>query len=157
MPKSKHQVSIILRKDVKKLGLAGDVVSARAGYVRNFLIPSGVAELATDNAMAAHQKLVAHRKEQNASAIAAAEALAKTMSTKVVTVRVKAGQKGKLFGSVTSADIIKAAADQHSFKLTTKQLKLKGPVKALGKHVIPVELDQHVKGNLTIQVVSTKG
>ncbi|MFO0704374.1 MAG: 50S ribosomal protein L9 [Candidatus Andersenbacteria bacterium] len=154
---SKQQVAIILRKDVKKLGQAGEVVKARAGYVRNFLVPSGLAEIATDKALAAHQKVVAHRKEQNASAIAAAEALAKTMSTKVVTVRVKAGQKGKLFGSVTAADISKAAGDQHGWQLTNKQLKLKSPVKALGKHTVPVELDQHVKGNLTIQVVSTKG
>jgi len=154
---AKQQIAVILRKNVKGLGESGEVVNATAGYARNFLIPSGAAEVATDKAIEAYKKLAEHRKQQNASAIAAAEAMAKTLSAKVITVRVKAGQKGKLFGSVTAADIVKAAADQHGFKLTTKQLKLKSPVKALGKHTIPVELENHVKGSLTIQVISTKG
>lgn len=153
---AKKQLAVILRKDVRGLGKAGDVVKATGGYIRNFLIPTGVAEIATKNALLAHDKLVEHRKSQTAAQQKQAEALAATLGSKVITVRVKAGQKGKLFGSVNAADIVKAAADQHGFKLTAKQLKLKSPLKALGKHMVPVELEQHVKGTLTVQVVSAK-
>ncbi len=153
---AKQQNAVILRKDVKGLGKAGDVVKASGGYIRNFLIPTGVAEIATKNALAAHDKLVAHRKEQTQAEQKQAQDLAATFASKVVTVRVKAGQKGKLFGSVNASDIVKAAADQHGIKLVAKQLKLKQPLKALGKHTVAVELEQHVKGALTVQVVSTK-
>jgi large subunit ribosomal protein L9 len=130
----------ILLKDVEDLGEAGDAVDVSAGYLRNFLVPRKLAHPATRGALeeAQRRREVAEKAAQEAEARAGETAalLAKT----VLTIQHRAGEDGKLFGSVTNAEIAEAITEARGLKIDRKKIKLDDPIREVGTYMVEVEL-----------------
>ena len=147
-------MQIILMEKVVNLGRLGDVVKVKDGYARNFLIPQGKAKRATSNNIAAFEARRAELEAAEAARLAAAQAQAEAMADLVVTVAQKAGVDGKLFGSVTNADIAEALgkAGQTVEKMNVRMPD--GPLKSLGEHAVTVALHQDVVVEVKVVVVA---
>ena len=137
-------MQIILMEKVVNLGQLGDVVKVKDGYARNFLIPQGKAKRATQNNIAAFEARRAELEAAEAARLAAAQAQAAEMTDLIITVEQKAGVDGKLFGSVTNADVAEALAKAGQ---TVEKMNVRmpdGPLKTLGEHAVTVSLHQDV-------------
>ncbi len=137
-------MQIILMEKVVNLGQLGDVVKVKDGYARNFLIPQGKAKRATQNNIAAFEARRAELEAAEAARLAAAQGQATAMTDMVVTVNQKAGVDGKLFGSVTNADIAEALAKAGQAVEKMNVRMPDGPLKTLGEHAVTVALHQDV-------------
>jgi len=130
----------ILLKDVEDLGEAGDAVDVSAGYLRNFLVPRKLAQPATRGALeeAQRRREAAEKAAQESEARAGETAalLAKT----VLTIQHRAGEDGKLFGSVTNAEIAEAITEARGLKIDRKKIKLDDPIREVGTYMVEVEL-----------------
>ncbi len=143
---------VILKEDVEGLGRAGDIVNVKDGYARNFLIPRGLALRATAKNVKALEKqremiLQKVNKEKKRY-----EAFAQKLSDLNVVIKKKAGEEGKLFGSVTSRDIAEAL-EQMGYQLDRKKIELEEPIKSIGKYTVKVKLPYQVEAELAIEVV----
>ncbi|MHB0977583.1 MAG: 50S ribosomal protein L9 [Candidatus Aquicultorales bacterium] len=145
-------MKVILSQQVKGVGKAGDVVNVSDGYAHNYLIPRGLAKPATTGALKDldTQKAAADRREERGRA--EARELADLLSSKVVTLVAKAGEKGHLYGSVTPKDVADAAADQIGVKLDKKRVEIPEPIKELGEYTVKVRLYPGTEANLTVSV-----
>lgn len=146
-------VQVILRKDVDDLGEAGEVVDVKPGYARNYLIPHGFAFQATDSNLRRleeerrhERQAVARERDQAAEKAAELEGLS-------VTLTVNAGEEGRLFGSVTSADIADALAAE-GIQVDRRLIELAEPIKQLGVYRVPVKLHAEVRPELKVWVVA---
>ncbi len=147
-------MQIILMEKVVNLGQLGDVVKVKDGYARNFLIPQGKAKRATQNNIAAFEARRAELEAAEAARLAAAQAQATAMADIAVTVAQKAGVDGKLFGSVTNADIAEALGKAgHAVEKMNVRMP-DGPLKALGEHAVTVALHQDVVVDVKVVVVA---
>jgi large subunit ribosomal protein L9 len=146
-------MQIILLEKVANLGSLGDVVKVKDGFARNFLIPTGQARRATEKAIAEFEARRAELEKVQAAKLAAAQAVAEKLNGKKITISQKAGVDGRLFGSVTNADIaegLKAAG----FEVAKNQIRLpNGPVKTLGEHPVTLSLFTDVVAEITVAVV----
>jgi large subunit ribosomal protein L9 len=147
-------MKVILRTDVTELGKRGDILDVANGYARNYLVPKGLAMKATDGAAAQAASMRRARDLRDAQDRAAAETLATTLVPKVITVTARAGSEGKLFGSVTAADISSAIEAQTSVQIDRRKLVLAEPIKSLGTHIVPAKLHADVEFPVTIDVVA---
>lgn len=147
-------MKVILRTDVSELGKRGDILDVADGYARNYLVPKGLAMKATDGAAAQAASMRRARDLRDAQDRAAAETLATTLVPKVITVTARAGSGGRLFGSVTTADISSAIEAQTKVQIDRRKLVLAEPIKALGTHTVPVKLHADVEFPVTIDVVA---
>ncbi|NLL70335.1 MAG: 50S ribosomal protein L9, partial [Epulopiscium sp.] len=136
-------MKVILMQDVKKLGNKGDVVNVNDGYARNFLLPRNLAVEATKEAMnvVKSEKRAQAQKEQEE--LDEARQLGEELKDKKVVISVKAGEGGRLFGSVTTKDISEAIGSQLKYKIDRKKILLDDPIRTLGSHQVPIKL--HVK------------
>ena len=145
---------VVLRDDVDGLGLRGDIVDVPGGYARNFLLPKGSALVATKgvedqaNAMRRARDLKEARDRQSA------ETQATVLAGAIVQVVARAGPAGRLFGSVTAADIAQAVHEQKGVELDRRQLELPEPIKTVGSTDVPVHLFQDVATVMTVEVVA---
>lgn len=146
---------VILRSDVKGVGNKGDVVEVANGYGRNFLLPRGLAFVATDGAEAQAESMRRARDVKDATERAAAEEVAKSLVSKPVTITARVGGDEKLFGSVTTADIAEALASQHGVEIDRKQLHLEEPIRTIGTHLVPLKLHSNVEFPVTVEVVGS--
>jgi len=147
-------MKVILRTDVNELGKRGDVLEVADGYARNYLVPKGLAMKATAGAASQAVSMRRARDLRDAQDRSAAEMLATTLVPKVITVTARAGSEGKLFGSITAADISAAIEDQANVQLDRRKLVLAEPIKTLGTHVVPAKLHSEVEFPVTIEVVA---
>jgi large subunit ribosomal protein L9 len=147
-------MKVILRTDVSELGKRGDILDVADGYARNYLVPKGLAMKATDGAAAQAASMRRARDLRDAQDRAAAETLATTLVPKVITVTARAGSEGRLFGSVTTADISSAIEAQTKVQIDRRKLVLAEPIKTLGTHTVPVKLHADVEFPVTIDVVA---
>ena len=143
---------VILNRDVKGTGKAGDVVKVSDGYARNMLLPRGYATEATDGNIRNLEKQKAIMAKEKADAKAAAEKTAEKIKDKKVIIKTKAGEGGRLFGSITSKDIAEAASKQLGIKLDKKKIMLAQPIKSMGTFNIDVKLYSEVTGTFKVQV-----
>ncbi len=149
-------MQVILMEKVVNLGSLGDVVKVKDGYARNFLIPQGKAKRATQNNIAAFEARRAELEAAEAARLAAARAQADSMADLAVTVLQKAGVDGKLFGSVTNADIAEAVTAA-GFPVEKMNVRMpEGPLKALGEHTISIGLHQDVVVDVKVVVEAEK-
>lgn len=144
---------VILRTDVKGVGNKGDVLDVTNGYGRNFLLPRGLAFLATTGAEAQAEGMRRSRNIKDAAERSAAEEVAKTLVSSPVTIPARVGADEKLFGSVTSADIAEAVAAQTGVEIDRKQLLLDEPIRTVGTHLVPLKLHANVEFPVTVEVV----
>ena len=144
-------MKVILRSDVDGLGKRGDIVDVAAGYGRNFLLPRSLAFLATEGAVDQAAKMRRARDLRDASDREAAQTIATTLVPKVITITAKAGNEGKLFGSVTTADVVDAVRDQTGVELERRQLDSE-PLKTVGQHVLTAKLHRDVSFPITVEI-----
>ena len=145
-------VKVILRADVDGLGKRGDIVEVAAGYGRNFLLPRSLAFVATDGSVDQAAKMRRARDLRDASDREAAQTVATTLVPKVITISAKAGNEGKLFGSVTTADVVEAVREQTGVALERRQLDSE-PLKTVGQHVVTAKLHSDVSFPITVEIV----
>ena len=145
-------MKVILLEKVPNLGDLGDVVSVKAGYARNYLIPQGKAKPATKENLADFEARRAELEKQAAEAKAAAEAVYEQMNGTVVTIPAQAGEEGKLFGSVGTQDIADALIAA-GFEVARRDIRLpEGVLRHVGTYEIAVQLHSDVVADITVDV-----
>ncbi|MCS7023518.1 MAG: 50S ribosomal protein L9 [Bryobacteraceae bacterium] len=143
-------MEVILREDIDKLGLRGQIVKVAPGFARNFLLPRKLAVPATEaNKKIVEQEREAHLRKEAKLASEAAD-LAKLLSAITLTIRQKAGEQDQLFGAVTAQDIADALSQQ-GFNVDRKKIQLEHPIKQLGDYKVPIKLHREV----TVEVALT--
>lgn len=146
-------MKVILRQDVDGVGRRGDIVSVADGHARNFLLPKGMAIVATDGAVNQANAMRKARDLREAADRAAAGTIAEALSAKTFTVKAKAGNEGRLFGSVTNGDIADALAEQGGVRLDRKKIVVQ-PIRTTGSHTAVVRLHADVECQIKISVVA---
>ena len=146
-------MKVVLLQAVAGQGKKGDVVNVAEGYARNYLIPRGLAALASEGKM----KELSVQKESAAQKSRKIEEVARELAGKLenirVTVRTKTGEGGRLFGSVNNKDIADAVAAQHKITLDKKKLVVKEPIKQLGAYAVTVKLHPSVQAEIQVDVL----
>ena len=145
-------MQVILRDRLENLGNAGDVVSVKPGYARNFLIPKGLAFEATDSNVRRIEREKAQSTKRASDELTAARERAAAFEGLSVTFNARAGEEGKLFGSITNADIAEKLAEQ-GMEVDRKQIQLDEPIKALGVFSVPIRLHSEVRPELKVWVI----
>ena len=141
---------VILNKDVKGTGKAGDVVKVSDGYARNMLIPRGLATEATQGNIRHLEKQKAIAAEKKAEEKAQAQQQAEKMQKASVLIKTKAGEGGKIFGSITSKDISEALREQHGIDIDKKKFQMDAPLKQTGETGVDIKLYQDIIARLTV-------
>lgn len=146
-------MQIILLEKIVNLGALGDVVKVKDGYARNFLIPTGRARRATEKAIAEFEARRVEIEKAQAEKLSAAQALAEKLTGKTVTISQKAGVDGRLFGSVTNADIADGLK-KAGYEVAKAQVRLpNGPLKTTGDYTVSVSLHTDVVVDVNVTVV----
>jgi large subunit ribosomal protein L9 len=147
-------VRVVLRTDLDHVGKRGDIVDVADGFARNYLLPKGHAIVATAGVTAQAASMRKARDLKDAKDREAAEVVARALVPMVIRIPAKAGAGGKLFGSVTSADIADAVSQQAKVNLDRRRLHLDEPIKSTGTHEVPVKLHSEVEFRITVEVVA---
>lgn len=146
-------MEVILKKNVDKLGYANDVVTVKPGYGRNFLIPQGYAVLATPSAKKAHEEVMRQKSHKEAKLVAEAQEIATKLASVSISVATKAGENGKIFGSVNTVQLADALRKE-GFDIDRKSLKIKDePIKEVGTFEAEANLFKGVKQAFKFEVV----
>lgn len=148
-------MKIVLRADVPKVGRKGDVCEVADGFARNYLVPKGLALRATQGAQAQAQAMRRARDLREARDKGAAQEIASRLAGAVVRITARAGPEGRLFGSVTAADVAEAVEAQHKVTLDRRGIRLDEPIKSVGVHTVPVRLHQDVTFAIDVEVAAT--
>ena len=146
-------MKVILSKDIKELGKKGQAVEVSEGYARNYLLPRGLAVLATEGATKAFTLEQQAQDRKKAREITVAQALAVKLTATELRLRAKAGDGGRLFGSVTAADIAASLA-AHGLVIDKRRIELREPIKTVGRFTIEVKVYQEISAKLTLDVVA---
>jgi len=144
---------VVLRADVGGVGKKGDILDVADCYGRNYLIAKGMAFRATDGVVSQAQAMRRSRDLKDARDREAAETIARRLVPAVIRVPARAGAEGKLFGSVTAADLVAAVSQQAGVDLDRRRVHLDEPIKTLGTHTVPVKLHADVEFPITVEVV----
>lgn len=146
-------MKIILLQDVKSLGKKGDIVNVSDGYARNAILPQKLGVEANGKNLNDLKLQNQHADKVAAENLANAKELAKTVEQQKVVVKIKTGEGGKIFGSVSTKEIAQAAKEQTGLELDKKKMQLSEPIKSLGTFEVPIRLHTQVMAKLTVQVV----
>lgn len=144
-------MEVILREDVVHLGHIGDVVKVKPGYARNFLLPRGLAVMADKRNLGRleHERRIATERRERA--LASSRSLAGKLTSTRITIKARAGEEGKLYGSVTNIDVERALADK-GIAVERRRIRLDEPIRALGEHQVTVHLSVGVDAAVTVVV-----
>ena len=143
---------VILLKDVKGTGKAGEVIKVSDGFARNMLIPKGLATEATEGNVRSLEKQKKLAEDKKADEYARAKALAEKINGLQVKIKTKSGEGGKLFGSITSKDIAEALKEQHGIDVDKKKFLLEGPIKHGGETTVDIKIFQDVVATLKVSI-----
>lgn len=145
-------MKIILLQDEKKLGKKGDIIEASEGYARNYILPKKIGVEATPKNMNDLKLQKANESKIAQEQLDAAKALAAELESKQVVVKIKAGEGGKAFGSVSSKEIAAAFKEQHGIEIDKKKIQLPESLKNFGSYEVSIKLHPQVTGKLTVKV-----
>ena len=145
-------MKVILLQDVKSLGKKGQVVDVSDGYARNFVLPKKLGVEATDKNKNDLKLQKAHEDKLAQIRLDEANEMAKRLEGVQIVVTMRAGEGGKVFGSISSKEIAEAAKKQHDLELDKKKIVLDDPIKAFGMHEVPIKLHPQVTGRLYVLV-----
>lgn len=145
-------MKIILLQDVKTLGKKGDIIEANDGYARNYIIPKKIGVEANAKNLNDLKLQKAHEAKVAKDQLEAAQAMAKDLETKEVVVRMKAGEGGRVFGSVSSKEIATAFKEQCGITIDKKKIQLEEALKSFGVYKVNIKLHPKVTGVLTVKV-----
>ena len=150
-------MQVILKKDVQNLGEAGDVINVKDGYARNFLLPQNVAEIATKGALENREKNIARIKAKqeklHQEALAKAESLEKFAKLEL---SAKAGESGKLFGTITTKKLAEELLAQAGIEVDRKTISLNAPINRIGNYTMLIKLTSKVKCELNVSVSASE-
>lgn len=147
-------MKIILTKDVETLGNEGDIVEVKNGYARNYLLPSGFAVIANTGNLKTWENEKKARERRIAKEIESAKKQAEALSSAKYEIKVKVGEEGKLYGSVTTQDIAEVVSEVSKIEIDRKKITIADAIKAVGEYKATVKIYKDVKAELTISVVS---
>jgi large subunit ribosomal protein L9 len=150
-------MQVILRQDVEKVGLRGEVVDVAAGFARNYLLPRRLAEPAARGRVAELEKLAASRAQHEAQSFEQAQELVQKLEGSELRFDVQAGETGTLFGSVTATDIADRVWESQRVRIDRRKLDLPESIKRIGRYEVPVELFADVTATLRLAVVPEGG
>jgi len=145
---------IILQREVDKLGDPGDVVDVADGYARNYLIPHGLAAVASRGAVKHAERLRQTHEDRVRRTLTEAQAVAESLSATPVRVKARAGEDGRLFGSITVNDLAKELQARAGTALDRRQIHLAEPIRSVGTHEVTVHLRPDVDAKVTVEVVA---
>lgn len=146
-------MQVILRADLAGLGKRGDIVDVAEGHARNYLLPRGLALKASPGAVDQAARMRRARDLRDAADRDAAQTIAQALVPKVITIAVKAGQGGRLFGSVTAQDVATAVESQTGIHLDRRMLHVDHPIKSVGQHSVTARLHHDVQFPITLDIV----
>lgn len=146
-------MQVILKSDVEKIGQRGDIVDVSRGYVRNFLVPRGLAEVATPSKLEEARRTMEESEERDRRLAERAEEIAGILNKSVITIEARTGEDERLFGSVTAANIADAVEKARGIRLDRRRIRLDDPIKVLGTHQVPVQVHGETEASVKIIVV----
>jgi large subunit ribosomal protein L9 len=147
-------VKVILASDVDKLGHKGDIVTVADGYARNYLVPKGLAMFASKGALKQAEDMQRARTERVRKEKEEAAARVASLGASPVYISARAGEGGRLFGSVTKSDVARAIEEQLNEQIDRHLIRLDDPIRRLGKHEIEVHLHDEVNALVTVEVIA---
>ena len=145
-------MKVILTEDVKSLGKKGEIVNVSDGYARNFILKKNKGVEANGKNLNDLKLQKSNQEKVAQEQLSAAKALADEIGTKQVVVKIRAGEGGKVFGSVSSKEIAAAAKEQVGLELDKKKIQLSDPIKTFGVHDVTIKLHPQVTANLKVKV-----
>ena len=146
-------MKVILRSDLAGLGKRGDICEVKEGYARNYLLPRGKAMVANDGAVSQAASMRRARDLRDAQDRESAQTVASALVARTITIPAKSGAEGRLYGSVTTADIADAVSEQTGITIDRRQLVVE-PIKSLGTHSVSAKLHADVEFPITVEVVA---
>ena len=146
-------MQVILKQDVMKIGRRGDIVDVSRGYVRNFLVPRGLAEMATPTRLEEVRREMAEAEERNRRMAERAGEIAEMLNKSVITIEARTGEDERLFGSVTAANIAEAIDRARGVRIDRRRIRLEEPIRSLGTHRVPVQVHGDVEASVKVIVV----
>ncbi len=149
-------MKIVLRDDIDNVGRKGDLIEVADGYARNYLVPRGLAIVATKGTIKQAQAMQRSREVREAREREAAEAVAGRLRDQTVRIQARVGEAGKLFGSVTATDVADAVAEQLEVELDRKKLDLGEPIREVGMHDVSLKLHPDVEASFHVVVLEKK-
>lgn len=147
-------MKIILKQNIEKIGQVGDVVEVSDGFARNFLIPQGKAISFTVGNYKQIEYLKKQEAEQREGELKEVKEFAEKINNISLEIRVKAGEEGKLFGSVTNKDIVETLLKEHGIELDKRKINLKESLKKLGVHTVTVNLSKDTTPQIKVNIIS---
>ena len=147
-------MKVILRSDISGLGKRGDIVDVAEGHGRNYLLPRGLAITASDGAVSQAAAMRRKRDLRDAADRDSAQTVASALVAKVIDIKVKTGAEGRLYGSVTAADVASTVENQTGIVLDRKKLTVPDHIKSVGEYAVVARLHHDVQFNITINVAA---
>jgi large subunit ribosomal protein L9 len=146
-------MQVILKQDVEEIGQRGEIVDVSRGYVRNFLVPRGLAEVATPSKLEEARREMAEAEERNRRMAERASEVAEILNKSVITIEARTGEDERLFGSVTAANIVSAIEKARGVRIDRRRVKLDEPIKSLGTHQVPIQVHGDIEASVKVIVV----
>ncbi len=146
-------MQVILKQDIEKIGRRGDIVDVSRGYVRNFLVPRGLAEMATPTRLEEVRREMAEAEERDRRMAERAGEIAETLNKSVITIEARTGEDERLFGSVTAANIAEAIDRARGVRVDRRRIRLEEPIRSLGTHQVPVQVHGDIEASVKVIVV----
>jgi large subunit ribosomal protein L9 len=146
-------MQVILRQDVDKIGRRGEIVDVSRGYVRNFLVPRGLAEMATPGKLEEVRHEMEEAEERDRRMAERASEIAEILNKSVITIEARTGEDERLFGSVTAANIASAIERARDVRIDRRRSRLDEPIKSLGTHQVPIQVHGDVEASVKVIVV----
>ncbi len=147
-------MKVLLRSDVKGIGRRGDIVNVSSGHARNFVLPNDLAIVANSGTIAQAEVMRKSREQQIAADRESARLVAASLSTTVIKIAAKAGNEGRLFGSINAVEIAKAVLDQTGVTIDRKNIQVETPLRQLGEHSVSAEIFTDVVATLKLEIVA---
>jgi large subunit ribosomal protein L9 len=150
-------MKVVLTKNHDKLGMNGSVVDVSEGYARNFLLPQQLALVATPNVEKHFEERKKAIVKKEAAILARAQELAEKLESLSLTISERVGEEGKLYGTVTSKEVVQALAGQAQIEVDKKQVEIRQAIRYVGEHAVHVKLHPKVVAAVKVQVVAQEG
>ncbi|MDP8972126.1 MAG: 50S ribosomal protein L9 [Actinomycetota bacterium] len=146
-------MQVILKQDVDKIGRRGEIIDVSRGYVRNFLVPRGLAEMATPGKLEEVRHEMEEAEERDRRMAERASEIAEILNKSVITIEARTGEDERLFGSVTAANIASAIERARDVRIDRRRIRLAEPIKSLGTHQVPIQVHGDVEASVKVIVV----
>lgn len=146
-------MQVILKQDVDKVGRRGEIIDVSRGYVRNFLVPRGLAEMATPGKLEEVRHEMEEAEERDRRMAERASEVAEILNKSVITIEARTGEDERLFGSVTAANIASAIERARDVRIDRRRVRLDEPIKSLGTHQVPIQVHGDVEASVKVIVV----